>query len=77
MFMSADLTYHCLHMRIEDYRTVSHSVQLRKRYFSDILLPLELLFFPFKVDVDSLLSVFIRLFLPIFLIVSTTSVLLL
>ena len=46
MFMSADLTYHCLHMRIEDYRTVSHSVQLRKRYFSDILLPFESLFFP-------------------------------
>ena len=48
MFMSADLTYHCLHMRIEDYRTVSHSVQLRKRYFSDILLPFESLFFPFN-----------------------------
>ena len=57
MFMSADLTYLCLHMRIEDYRTVSHSVQLRKRYLSDILLPLELLFFPFKIDVDSLLSI--------------------
>ena len=51
MFMSADLTYHCLHTRVEDYRAVSHSVQLRKRYFSDILLHLELLFFPFKVDV--------------------------
>ena len=78
MFMSADLTYHCLHMRIEDYRTVSHSVQLRKRYFSDILLPLELLFFPFTdfklMQTHYSVCLFVY-FYRFFKIVSTTSVL--